>query len=96
MHFSSSSAAPRIAITVRRERIRQQLSQDELALAAGVSVRAVHQIETGKPTARLDTLERVLTALGLSLRVTERDTAETTESGETPGRQRVRRRDAGS
>jgi transcriptional regulator with XRE-family HTH domain len=92
MHFGRSSAASRIAIAVRHERLRQQLSQDELALAAGVSVRAVHQIEAAKPTARLDTLERVLTALGLSLRVTGRDGIEMGESGEATARQRVRRR----
>ena len=32
------------------------MRQDELALAAGVSTRAIHQIENGKPTSRLDTV----------------------------------------
>lgn len=50
----------------------QNLRQDELALAAGVSVRSVHQIEAGKPTMRLDILERVLNALGLTLDVKSR------------------------
>ena len=50
----------------------QELRQDELALAAGVSVRSVHQIESGKPTMRLDVLERVLKALGLTLDVKSR------------------------
>ncbi len=48
------------------------LRQDELALAAGVSTRVVHQIESGKPTSRLDGLVRVLGALGLTLEVTDR------------------------
>jgi transcriptional regulator with XRE-family HTH domain len=50
----------------------QNLRQDELALAAGVSVRSVHQIEAGKPTIRFDILERVLNALGLTLEVISR------------------------
>jgi DNA-binding XRE family transcriptional regulator len=45
------------------------MRQDELALAAGVSTRAIHQIENGKPTSRLDTVSPVLAALGLKLRV---------------------------
>lgn len=45
------------------------MRQDELALASGVSTRAVHQIETGKPTSRLDTVVPVLAALGLRLRI---------------------------
>src|SRR5438552_8370376 len=61
-----------IAQEVRRFRREQGLRQDELALAAGVSVRAVHQIEAGKPTTRLDVLERVLSALGLRVDLTPR------------------------
>ena len=45
------------------------MRQDELALAAGVSTRAVHQIESGKATSRLDTIVPVLSALGLKLKV---------------------------
>src|SRR5438132_14293347 len=63
MHLGSPLSG-RIAAEVRRARSEQQLRQDELALAAGVSVRAIHQIEAGKPTTRLDILERVLDALG--------------------------------
>lgn len=71
MH-SQSSLAARAALEVRRARHEQGLRQDQLALAAGVSVRAVHQIEAGKPTTRLDILERVLNALGLSLELSSR------------------------
>jgi len=71
MHPPSPLSA-RIAAEVRRGRSEQQLRQDELALAAGVSVRAIHQIEAGKPTTRLDVLERVLDALGLSVELTPR------------------------
>ena len=71
MHSELPDASP-IAAEVRRARHEQKLRQDELALAAGVSVRSVHQIEAGKPTIRLDVLQRVLNALGLSLSVAPR------------------------
>lgn len=59
--------AQRIGAQVRAERDRLGLRQDELALAAGVSTRVVHQIENGKATSRLDSLVAVLGALGLTL-----------------------------
>jgi transcriptional regulator with XRE-family HTH domain len=71
MH-SDPSFAGHVAEEVRRARHEQRLRQDELALAAGVSVRAVHQIEAGKPTTRLDILERVVNALGLSIELSPR------------------------
>lgn len=58
-----------IGESVRRARERLGMRQDELALAAGVSTRAVHQIESGKPTSRLDTVFPVLAALGLKFRI---------------------------
>lgn len=57
---------------VRKARMALELRQDELALAAGVSTRLIHQIENGKPTSRLDSLVRVLGALGLTLEVAEK------------------------
>jgi y4mF family transcriptional regulator len=56
---------------VLRERERLGLRQDELALAAGVSARVIHQIEHGKATSRLDSLIPVLDALGLTLEIRE-------------------------
>lgn len=71
MH-SASLLSTAIGSEVRRARREQGLRQDELALAAGVGVRSVHQIEAAKPTTRLDVLERVLGALGLTFEVTPR------------------------
>ncbi len=68
MHSPSPFSA-RLAAEVRRAREEQGLRQDQVALAAGVSVRSVHQIEAGKPTMRLDVLERVLDVLALALDV---------------------------
>lgn len=45
------------------------LTQPQLALAAGVGVRFIVELEAGKPTIRLETLLKVLQALGGSLAV---------------------------
>lgn len=74
----TSGVAAEIGKTVARERLRIGLRQDELALAAGVSTRVVHQIENGKATSRLDSLVPVLDALGLSLEVGDGIAAATT------------------
>jgi HTH-type transcriptional regulator/antitoxin HipB len=84
MHFQRESAereAREIAAAVRRARKALGLRQDELALAAGVSTRTVHQIEHGKPTSRLDSLAPVLEVLGLRLRVEERAAAGSSAGG---------------
>jgi y4mF family transcriptional regulator len=71
--------ASEIGRRVRASRKAAGLRQDELATAAGVSTRAVHTIENGKATARLDTLARVLGVLGLTLELRPR-----TGSGQQP------------
>lgn len=70
MHATRSSPAQDIGKAVRAERSRQRLTQDELAFAAGVSTRVVHQIENGKATSRLDSVMAVLSALGMTLAAT--------------------------
>jgi y4mF family transcriptional regulator len=54
---------------VRRARRAIGLRQADLAVAAGVSVRTVHNVEEGKSNVKLATLLRVLDALGLALEV---------------------------
>jgi HTH-type transcriptional regulator / antitoxin HipB len=73
MIMQITDGAQRIGERVKHDRKELGLRQDELAVAAGVSTRAIHQIEHGKPTSRLDTLSRVLDVLGLALTVTERN-----------------------
>lgn len=58
-----SLAAPKLK--ERRKLLR--LTQEELAVAAGVSPKLVGMVEAGKPTVQLDGLERILTVLGYSL-----------------------------
>ncbi len=53
----------------RAARKQLSLTQPQLALAAGVGVRFIVELEAGKPTLRLETLLRVLHALGGSLHV---------------------------
>ena len=45
------------------------LTQAQLALAAGVGVRFIVELEAGKPTLRLENILRVLQALGGTLTV---------------------------
>ena len=66
------TVATDIGRAVREARRAQGLRQDELALVAAVSTRAVHQVEAGKPTSRLDVIERIVAALGLRLGVEQR------------------------
>ena len=55
--------------TVLQARKQLGLTQPQLALAAGVGVRFIVELEAGKPTIRLETLLNVLHALGGTLAV---------------------------
>ena len=59
----------RLGSSVRSRRRSLGLSQHDVALLAGVGVRLMHEIEHGKPSARLDKVVAVLTVLGLQLTV---------------------------
>lgn len=67
-----AATAARLGSTIRRERRARGLRQDDLALAAGLGLRAVHDIEAGKATPQLETWLRAIEALGLVL-VIERE-----------------------
>lgn len=49
---------------LRSGRKRLGLTQPRLAMAAGVGVRFIVDLEAGKPTVRLDSVMRVIAALG--------------------------------
>lgn len=53
-----------LGVTVHAARKRLGLTQPQLALAAGVGVRFVVELEAGKPTLRLEKVLNVLHALG--------------------------------
>lgn len=50
--------------TLKSSRKRLRLTQAQLALAAGVGVRFIVELEAGKPTLRLEQVLRVIDALG--------------------------------
>ena len=50
--------------TLRTARKQLGLTQPQLALAAGVGVRFIVDLEAGKPTLRLENVMRVIDALG--------------------------------
>jgi len=56
------------ALTVARKHLR--LTQTQLALAVGVGVRFIVELEAGKPTVQLERTLRVIAALGGTLLLT--------------------------
>lgn len=57
---------------IRAERKRQQLTQEQLAGVAGVGVRFVRELESGKESCRVGLTLTVLQTLGLTVSVTSR------------------------
>lgn len=58
--------------TIREERIRQGLTQDELAQLSGVGINFVSQVERGKPTAETGKVFSLLRMLGITVIVERR------------------------
>jgi len=58
-----------LGAALRAERKALGLNQADLALAAGVGLRFVVELEAGKPTVRLGLVLRVVDALGVSLQL---------------------------
>lgn len=63
------SAIPDLAETIRTERARRRWSQSDLAQQAGVSTWTVSTIEDGTARPRIETVRRLLSALGLRLSI---------------------------
>lgn len=53
----------RIGAILRRHREQQHLSQDAVAGGSGLSTMGIHLIETGRRSPKIDTVERICTAL---------------------------------
>lgn len=58
-------------VAVREQRRARGLSQESVALSAGVGLRFVHDLERGKETVELGRALRVAAAVGLRLEATE-------------------------
>jgi transcriptional regulator with XRE-family HTH domain len=67
MRGDPATVAAGLGETVRRERRARGLSQDDLALAAGLGLRAVNDVEAGKATAHLATWVKALDALDMDV-----------------------------
>lgn len=61
-----------LGMAVRQQRRARGLSQETVALSAGVGLRFVHDLERGKETVELGRALRVAAAVGLRLEVTPR------------------------
>jgi len=70
---------------LRASRKRLGLTQADLALAAGVGLRFIVELEAGKPTVRLEQVLRVVDALGGSLTLTGLDTEPAQADGDRHG-----------
>jgi y4mF family transcriptional regulator len=71
-----------LGTALRATRKRLGLTQADLALAAGVGLRFIVELEGGKPTVRLEQVLRVVDALGGHLTLTDLDA----EPAQTAGR----------
>ncbi len=68
--------ARQLGAEVREARKKRGLSQEDLAARAGVSRAWLTRFETGHPTASIEPLFRVLSALDLSLDLAQRTVTE--------------------
>jgi len=66
---------------IRRERRRQELTQQQLGARIGLRQATISKLERGEPATRLRTLLDALTALGLQLVIEERETASSAAIG---------------
>ncbi len=64
-----STYSAEFGAAIRRERRARRLSQEDVAMSAGVGLRFVHDLERGKPTVELERALRVAAAVGLTLKV---------------------------
>ncbi|HEX5277881.1 MAG TPA: helix-turn-helix transcriptional regulator [Fluviicoccus sp.] len=71
------------ALRVARKQL--GLTQPQLALAAGVGVRFIVDLEAGKPTVRLENVLRVIDALGGEVRVSGLPSQAADDQGEGGG-----------
>ncbi len=67
--MSAFQTTKQLGETLRAARKQLGLTQPQLALAAGVGVRFIVDLEAGKPTVRLENVMRVIDALGGTLQL---------------------------
>ena len=79
MKNSVAGSSKRVGDFVRQRRTANQLTQRELGELAGVGLRLVSELERGKPTLRMDAVNRVLRVFGLMLGTVEASRGEENE-----------------
>ena len=67
--MASIRSPQQLGAALRAARKQLKLTQPQLALAAGVGVRFIVDLEAGKPTVRLENVLRVIDALGGEIRL---------------------------
>ncbi|MEY2760496.1 MAG: hypothetical protein RLZZ96_396 [Bacteroidota bacterium] len=63
-----------IVETLKKRRIRLQVTQETLALLTGVSLRTIKQLEAGKGNPTLETIQKLAQVLGLELQLEIKNT----------------------
>lgn len=69
--MSTIDSAVQIGRQVRHTRQQLGLTQPQLALAVGVGIRFIVELEAGKSTVQLDKVLQVLSGLGLVLQLSD-------------------------
>ena len=64
-----------IVETLKKRRIRLQVTQQTLALLTGVSLRTIKQLEAGKGNPTLETIQKLADVLGLELQLEIKNTS---------------------
>ena len=80
--MTSIRSPQQLGDALRAARKQLSLTQPQLALAAGVGVRFIVDLEAGKPTLRLENILRVIDALGGELRLNGLPPVATSGQGE--------------
>ncbi len=68
-----------IVETLKKRRIRLQVTQETLALLTGVSLRTIKQLEAGKGNPTLETIQKLANVLGLKLQLEIKNTSRENE-----------------
>ncbi len=64
-YYSKHMITEKISLKIKFERQKRGISQEDLALAAGLSRSALWKIETGKVSPTIASLEKIAHALGM-------------------------------
>lgn len=83
--MASIHTTQQLGEALRTARKQLGLTQSQLALAAGVGLRFIVDLEAGKPTLRLENVLRVIEALGGDIMLIGLPTPPTASGGGNPG-----------